>query len=140
MMTLSSFPAVHTLFFFTCLSIFFWDLKYWASDSNGVCVKGSGVMALTISGDYLVTSEAGYTLTDQSSRGDGGPATQAGFSSPHSMWRDSLGNLYVAEAGGAGSHLIRRVAANTNIITTVAGGGTDATSASIPATSAYIDT
>eukprot|EP01039_Chlorochromonas_danica_P010037 gene10037-11107_t len=139
-MALSSFPAVHTLFFFTCLSIFFWDLKYWASDSNGVCVKGSGVMALTISGDYLVTSEAGYTLTDQSSRGDGGPATQAGFSSPHSMWRDSLGNLYVAEAGGAGSHLIRRVAANTNIITTVAGGGTDATSASIPATSAYIDT
>jgi NHL repeat len=50
-------------------------------------------------------------------RGDGGPADQAELTSPTGVAVDSLGNLYIADAG---NNVVRRVSAN-GIISTVAG-------------------
>jgi gliding motility-associated-like protein len=52
--------------------------------------------------------------------GDGGPALQASFSIPTGMSFDASGNLYVADAG---NQRIRRIAAITGIVTTIAGNG-----------------
>jgi streptogramin lyase len=52
--------------------------------------------------------------------GDGGPATKATFSSPHSIALDGEDNLYIADIG---NHRIRKVDARTGIVTTIAGNG-----------------
>ena len=53
--------------------------------------------------------------------GDGGPATSAELNGPEVVALDSAGNLYIAEYY---NNRIRKVAAATGIITTVAGNGT----------------
>ncbi|MCZ2355764.1 MAG: hypothetical protein LC115_03565, partial [Bacteroidia bacterium] len=53
--------------------------------------------------------------------GDGGPATSAQVNSPTSVCRDIYGNLYIADRY---NHRIRKVDANTGVITTIAGTGT----------------
>jgi len=53
-------------------------------------------------------------------RGDGGPAVEAALNMPHELRFDGSGNIYIAERD---SHVIRKVAANTGIISTVAGTG-----------------
>lgn len=50
--------------------------------------------------------------------GDGGPARQAKLSSPHSITFDLSGNLIIADQT---NFVLRRVAADTNVISTVAG-------------------
>ncbi len=52
--------------------------------------------------------------------GDGGPATQARLNTPHSIALDAEDNLFIADIG---NHRIRRVAAKTGLITTIAGNG-----------------
>jgi DNA-binding beta-propeller fold protein YncE len=52
--------------------------------------------------------------------GDGGPATAAQLSSPHSIALDANDNLYIADIA---NHRIRRVDAKSGIITTIAGTG-----------------
>ena len=52
--------------------------------------------------------------------GDGGPATKARLSSPHSITLDHSGNLYICDIG---NHRIRRVDLKTGIITTFSGTG-----------------
>jgi sugar lactone lactonase YvrE len=52
--------------------------------------------------------------------GDGGPATAALFSSPHSIALDAADNLYIADIA---NHRIRKVDAKTGIIATIAGNG-----------------
>src|SRR5437879_6411892 len=52
--------------------------------------------------------------------GDGGAATSASVSAPRGVALDASGNLYIADSG---SNRIRKVAAATGIITTVAGNG-----------------
>src|SRR5947207_1580688 len=52
--------------------------------------------------------------------GDGDAATSASLNSPVAVALDASGNLYVADQG---NHRIRKVAAATGIITTVAGNG-----------------
>jgi streptogramin lyase len=52
--------------------------------------------------------------------GDGGPATKATFSSPHSIALDAADNVYIADIG---NHRVRRVDAKTRIVTTLAGNG-----------------
>jgi streptogramin lyase len=52
--------------------------------------------------------------------GDGGPATKAQFSSPHSIALDDDGNLYIADIA---NHRIRRVDAKSGIVSTIAGNG-----------------
>jgi sugar lactone lactonase YvrE len=54
--------------------------------------------------------------------GDGGQATQARLNSPHGVWADSLGNVYIADTN---NNRIRRVTGG--IISTVAGNGTTGT-------------
>ncbi len=54
------------------------------------------------------------------SNGDDGPATEAAIADPRGLAVDSAGNVFFAENG---SGRIRRVDAQTGIITTVAGGG-----------------
>jgi streptogramin lyase len=52
--------------------------------------------------------------------GDGGPATKAQFSSPHSIALDADGNLFIADIG---NHRIRKVDAKTGVVTTIVGNG-----------------
>jgi DNA-binding beta-propeller fold protein YncE len=52
--------------------------------------------------------------------GDGGPAAEALFRQPHSIALDEGGNLYVADIG---NHRIRRIDAETGVITSIAGNG-----------------
>jgi DNA-binding beta-propeller fold protein YncE len=52
--------------------------------------------------------------------GDGGPATKAQLSTPHSIALDGANNLYIADIA---NHRIRKVDAKTGIITTIAGNG-----------------
>jgi sugar lactone lactonase YvrE len=52
--------------------------------------------------------------------GDGGPAREAELSAPAAVAFDSKGNLYLADHN---NHRIRRVDAQTGIITTIAGNG-----------------
>jgi DNA-binding beta-propeller fold protein YncE len=52
--------------------------------------------------------------------GDGGPALAASLNEPYEVAFDRAGNLYFAERQ---SHVVRRVDANTRIISTVAGTG-----------------
>ena len=59
------------------------------------------------------TGQKGYS-------GDGGPATKALFSSPHSIALDAADNLYIADIG---NHRIRKVDAKTGVVTTIAGNG-----------------
>jgi len=53
--------------------------------------------------------------------GDGGPATSAYLGYAYGIVLDKTGNLYVADAG---TSRVRMIAADTGIISTVAGGGT----------------
>lgn len=52
--------------------------------------------------------------------GDGGPATSAKLYEPYELRFDGAGNLFFVEMK---NHLVRRVDAKTNIITTIAGTG-----------------
>jgi sugar lactone lactonase YvrE len=85
----------------------------------------TGVIA-TIAG----TGVAGFS-------GDGGMATVARLDLPTALALDSAGNLYVADSG---NHRVRRIAAATGVITTVAGNGVEGYAGDNgPATSASID-
>lgn len=59
------------------------------------------------------TGKAGFS-------GDGGPATAATFRQPHSLALDAADNIYIADIG---NHRIRRVDAQTGIVTTIVGNG-----------------
>jgi DNA-binding beta-propeller fold protein YncE len=52
--------------------------------------------------------------------GDGGPATAAALNMPHEIQFDSAGNIYIAERD---NHVVRKVEAETGIISTFAGTG-----------------
>jgi hypothetical protein len=52
------------------------------------------------------------------SSGDGSPFSQASLDNPVAMWKDTGGSIYISEY-----YKIRKVAAMTNIVTTIAGGG-----------------
>ena len=69
--------------------------------------------------------------------GDGGPATSAELGNPYGVTVDSADNIYIADPS---NKRIRKVAANTGIISTVAGNGTYGYSGDGgPATSAELD-
>src|SRR5437879_6433471 len=69
-------------------------------------------------GTGLITTVAGTGESGFS--GDGGPATSAQLETPTGVAIDAVGNLFIADAD---NHRIRRVAAGTGLITTVAGTG-----------------
>jgi sugar lactone lactonase YvrE len=66
----------------------------------------------------IITTVAGNGTAAYS--GDGGPATAASLDHPSGTAVDAAGNLYIADGA---NQRIRRVAAGTGIITTVAGNG-----------------
>ena len=79
---------------------------------------GNGLIRKVAAGTNVITTVAGdgsFELT-----GDGGPATEAGLNDARNLAIDSGGNLFIADIG---NRRIRRVDANTGIITTVAGTG-----------------
>ena len=68
----------------------------------------------------LVAGNGAYAST-----GDGGPATLASLHSPAGLAVDAAGNLYIAELAG---YRVRKVDAQTGMITTYAGNGTTVSS------------
>lgn len=66
----------------------------------------------------IITTIAGNGTQGHS--GDGGPATQAMLFAPEGIHADQMGNLYIADWG---NNRIRKVDAQTQIITTIAGNG-----------------
>jgi streptogramin lyase len=63
--------------------------------------------------NFAGIGKAGYS-------GDGGPAMQAALDQPHELVFDREGNLYITDMR---NHAIRKIAAKTSIITTLAGNG-----------------
>jgi len=89
-------------------------------------VSGNDGKIKTIAG----TGKFGYS-------GDGGPADQAKLNFPYRVTLDHAGNLFIADASNC---VIRKVAAGTAIITTVAGNGICAFNGdNLPATSAALN-
>jgi sugar lactone lactonase YvrE len=68
----------------------------------------------------IITTIAGSGFLGTGGFGDGGPATSARFSLLEGLGIDSANNLYIVDAG---DNRIRKVDAQTGIITTLAGGG-----------------
>ena len=108
-----------------------------AADAAGnlyICDSGDQrIRKVTIATGILSTvagsGTAGYS-------GDGGPATSAELSHPAGIGIDKAGNVYINDSYNV---VIRKVAADSGIITTVAGNGTGAYSGDGgPATSASL--
>ena len=103
---------------------------------DGVYVDGLGNVYLSDRGNHKVRKVATSTGTittfagtgsttfagtgSTGSLGDGGLATLAALNNPQALYPDSLGNIYI---GDIDNHKIRKVAVSTNIITTIAGTG-----------------
>jgi sugar lactone lactonase YvrE len=82
----------------------------------------------------IITTVAGTGEADPS--GDGGPATSAGLQFPNSVALDHQGNLFIADDG---NRRVRKVDAETGVISTVAGTGESGFSGDGgPATSAQL--
>ena len=101
------------------LSFFFCYNEPALSQSLGV-VQSSGTNRVIAGGASFVIDFTNQTIVTFS--GDGGPATEAGLSNPHDISFDSDGNLYIVDAG---HHRIRKVDAETGIITTIVGNGNE---------------
>ena len=78
----------------------------------------SGFFKADITGAEIITTVAGTGT--RGFAGDGGPATSAQFDDPFAVAVDAGGNLFIADQF---NNRIRKVAAGTGIITTVAGSG-----------------
>src|SRR6266850_2093795 len=94
----------------------------------GVALDASGNLYIPDSGNQrirkitattgIITTVAGNGINTFA--GDGGAATSASLSSPTGVALDASGNLYIADYG---NQRIRKVAAASGVITTVAGNG-----------------
>jgi len=79
----------------------------------------SGTVRKVTASTGIISAFAGTGVGGYS--GDGGPATSAQLSYLEGMAVDTSGNVYIADSGNS---VIRKVAASSGIITTVAGNGT----------------
>ena len=94
----------------------------------GVEIRGTDVWLTTID-DHCIwrTTLSGRPLVRVAGNGtkgyagDGGLATKATFNWPHEVRVDQIGNLFIADTR---NHVIRRVDAESGIVTTLAGNGT----------------
>jgi sugar lactone lactonase YvrE len=77
-------------------------------------------VALSTSGTGTITTVAGSGDPYYDASQDGGPATAANINNPYAVTADSAGNIYISDTY---NHRIRRVAAGTGIISTIAGNG-----------------
>jgi uncharacterized repeat protein (TIGR01451 family) len=110
----------------------------------GVAVDVSGNLYIADSSNNRVRKVAAATrvITTVAGNGsftysgDGGPATSASLREPYGVAVDGSGNLYISDTR---NHAVRKVAAATGVITTVAGNGTLGSSGDGgPATSAQL--
>ncbi len=88
------------------------------NDGDLVVVDWHANRLWRIDGEGMLHSFAGTGIPGHS--GDGGPKEEAEFRGPHSLSRDRDGNLYTADLL---NETIRRIDADTGIITRVAGSG-----------------
>ena len=95
---------------------------------TGLALSANGDLLIADAGDHRVrrVDQAGRISTLAGDglpgdRGDGGPADRARLSSPEGVAVDARGDLFIADRA---NHRIRRVAAATGVISTVAGTGT----------------
>jgi hypothetical protein len=96
-----------------------------STKAQAASTSASGPLIYTIAGG----GTGGYS-------GDGGPATEAGLTTPQSVAVDNAGNVYIADGY---DYVVRKIAAATGIINTVVGTGTAGYSGDGgPATSAQI--
>ena len=109
-------------------------------DPTGIVPLRSG--ALLVSAYYHIVEFGKSTVTfagipdRMGFSGDGGPALEATFHSPHALALDCNGNVYVADYH---NHRIRRIDGETRIVATVAGDGSETSSGDGgPATSAGV--
>jgi sugar lactone lactonase YvrE len=99
----------------------------------GTCVDAAGNLYIADAGFHCVhrvdaatgmlSTVAGDVDFGEGTKGfsgDGRPASKARLSSPTAVAVDAAGTLYIADAG---NHRIRRVDAQSRVITTLAGGG-----------------
>ncbi|OGU12706.1 MAG: hypothetical protein A2075_16850 [Geobacteraceae bacterium GWC2_58_44] len=111
----------------------------------GVAVDSEGNLYIAETGNYrirkvtagtgIITTVAGNGI--QGDPGGTGVATATSLNNPRSVAVDSAGNLYIAEYT---KHVVRKVAIETGIITTVAGSGAPGYSGDNgPATGASLD-
>ncbi len=84
----------------------------------GFCCALTAATAFGITGDGIVTTIAGTGTPGIS--GDGGPGASAQISNPQSVAVDLAGNVYIADTN---NYRIRKVAAGTGVISTLAGTG-----------------
>ncbi len=95
---------------------------------SGLCIDKIGNIFIADYGNNVVRKIDATTniITTFAGRygiaytGDGGPATNAQFSSPIAVFSDSADNIYISDQYNSA---VRKVDATTNIITTVAGNG-----------------
>jgi hypothetical protein len=98
-------------------------------DPNGVALDGAGNLFFVDTGNNRVRRVAAgsgtiTTIAGTGSNGyggDGGPATAAVLNAAFGLAIDASGNLFIADGG---NNRVRRVAAGSGTITTVAGTGT----------------
>jgi sugar lactone lactonase YvrE len=95
----------------------------WADSFGNVYISDTGDnLVRKVNSSGIISTVAGSLNTSNApaNNGDGGPATSATLSVPGGIRTDNSGNLYIADTN---HNVIRRVDANTGVITTIAGTG-----------------
>lgn len=82
------------------------------------CEVDTGLTRKLSLGDGRITTIAGNG--EKAYAGDGQPALAASFSAPHEICFDRAGHLFVVERD---AHVVRRIDANTGVVSTFAGTG-----------------
>lgn len=90
-----------------------------SADNLYIADSGNSAIRKVSKSTGIITTVAGKPGS-RGFGGDGGPATQAMFNEPTSLALDAVNNLYIADRS---NHRIRKVSAETGVISTVAGNG-----------------
>ena len=96
-----------------------WDLAMDDAGNLYIADQNNGRIRKVDAKTGIITTVAGGGAQN----GDGIPATQARTGNPRGIFVDGAGNIYIGQIGGGVLHQVRKVDANTGIITTIAGTG-----------------